>query len=388
MILNTQTQNIKVITFQYHAIWNKLKEIKNNKVPLDQFLIIEDAGYQYNTNYNVTVSAIENAKYIYLGNKEDIIQECVNNKCHIPFNELSTIYIDPLCKFPRSRIKEVTKLKRVLDPSKADTCILPDPKYNLTPLITNRYTSGDFIILYSSTTNCYYIIESLIRNPYYCKETADTIYTMIGCSSDEEFIPSLLNWLKKINYVSSDSAVIYKGSTICIANSDEIRVFELMTSGNVSFYYLSEFSNYVDNNLEEMTPENFDTITQLIRSNNEDNINLGLSLLQSLDISKYHLKVVKLLRNRWYSIKYTKTCNTVGFVQLLSKFGLDKSDMNYGTMEILYNKLYLHASDDDSKKEIRDICINDCKQQLQNVITNCSRLYKDMNISVSIQINE
>ena len=77
----------------------------------------------------VSPQTIKQSSGIAFGTDKDVQDLIKSRKNKNDISTFKRVYFDQFCKYPRFKLASSTSIKRCLNPSKADTCILTVPHY-------------------------------------------------------------------------------------------------------------------------------------------------------------------------------------------------------------------------------------------------------------------
>lgn len=167
MLLDIKKDKIKYIALDSCYYYYGTKP--SNKTNFSDFVDVVDLGNRsqdpkYNGAYflySKSVPCLSKYKGIFLGTQTDI-DNIINSKLNnLSPSTFKKIYFDPNCKYPRFKLNALTSIKRCLDPSKADSVIIHQDKFDTyisSPQMCSS-KSNKYIILHSVDYDCYYLID-------------------------------------------------------------------------------------------------------------------------------------------------------------------------------------------------------------------------------------
>lgn len=130
---------------------------------------LDDDTRNYISGGGICSSAWNIDKYtgLYLGHTTDL-DALIASKKYTLTNVTKTVYFDANCKYPRYKVSEYSNLKKKLNPTKADCCVISKLSFDIGYLNVgpNGKSWGDFnqnnltkqIVMYSAKEDMYYLI--------------------------------------------------------------------------------------------------------------------------------------------------------------------------------------------------------------------------------------
>jgi hypothetical protein len=195
-----------------------------------------------------------------------------NNTSTINFDTVKSVYIHPSCKMPRILLD---KYKKVLDPWKADICIVDDNVINNFSANVERYpyiVKDDKKIIY------------IINRPSYLKELLN-VDDVVGHTLSEipnSYFGEIANLpLCEENFLSISTRVY---SSYLIKQYQDIRLGLLPKDKVVSD---TDVLNYISGKNNTLDVDTMMSIYDLVKSSDKDTKVLGLKTLSLLDYIHY-----------------------------------------------------------------------------------------------------
>lgn len=231
----------------------------------------EELGYY--ALYHKTLNNLYNIGYEYLIPEKCLINSVSkNNTSTINFDTVKSVYIHPSCKMPRVLLD---KYKKVLDPWKADICIVDDNVVNNFSADVERYT---YIVSDSQKT------IFIISNLSYLKE--------LLCV--EDVVGHTLSEIPNSNFGEIANLPICEGSFLnistCVYSSYLIKQYQDIRLGllpNDKVVSDTDVLEYVSDKNNTLDVDAMMSIYDLVKSSDKDTVILGLKTLSLLDYIHY-----------------------------------------------------------------------------------------------------
>lgn len=227
----------------------------------------------YYALYHKTLNILYNIGYKYLIPKECLINDVpTNDASTINFDTVKSVYIHPSCKMPRVLLD---KYKKVLDPWKADICIVDDNVINNFSADIKRYpyiVKDDQKIIY------------IISSPSYLKE-------LLGI---DDVVGHTLSEIPNSDFGEIANLPICEGSFLNIStrvySSYLIKQYQDIRLGllpNDKVVSDTDVLEYVSDKNNTLDVDTMMSIYDLVKSSDKDTVILGLKTLSLLDYIHY-----------------------------------------------------------------------------------------------------
>lgn len=292
------------------------------------------------------------------------VEDALVNKL-TDLSDVTKLYFDSSSTYPRFKIRD-TEFQRVIKVDKCEAAIVPD---------SLEYRSG---------TGTYYLFEYTEPdqtkkiysiNPELFKNLDPYIYNDI-CSYGSDFIDGV----KTINTLPKGVVPIYTGKLIFCGET-----FVETISNIVSVYpkYAKEstLDKLVNGALEKFTEESILSLNDMLASTDETTVELGLKVLQGMNVTESPATVTCLLYGNYGNIAKNKAMGTTGVSQVFNSLKINTRYISYDSISALAQALELNTwktatSDDKSLACIlcRSIITNFYKEKDKEVMDKLYRL--------------
>ena len=221
---------------------------------------------------------IFNDSYCYSSSKYLIPKECLinsipkNNASTINFDTVKSVYIHPSCKMPRVLLD---KYKKVLDPWKADICIVDDDVINNFSADEENYP---YVVLNDIKTIYIVSSPSYLRELLNVDDVVGHTLSEIPCS-DFDILANLP--ICEGSFLSISTRVY---PSYLIKQYQDIRLGLLPNDKVVSD---TEALNYISGKNNTLDVDTMMSIYDLVKSSDNDTTVLGLKTLSLLDYIHY-----------------------------------------------------------------------------------------------------
>ena len=264
-------EKLKIVFFDYSAV---------STIPtLATFVRVEDPDYAAlkdcrSYGFREVASEITG---IYLGKVEDITKT-VNSRKYTMSANTKSLYFSPLSNYPRTKLSENSKIKRKLDPSKADACVIDTinlhVKYhNFGPEIVTWARGSVHCwtkqhILYSQSEDMYYFV---FNNAKFEPRSGTTLYhTWKNYLRTVKHNAALVTYDQTIDLIinsglcGSDCTKIYHGNVTALSEKMYNFVEILEKNPNMQIVYDTELDAFISNVLKIMDDEDIKTLTSML----------------------------------------------------------------------------------------------------------------------------
>lgn len=231
--------------------------------------------------------------YLLSYKKEDICNALKNK--HAPIEKVSKLYFDPISTYPRFKIKD-TKFSRVIKLDNCDAVVVPD---ELPFKVTN--TSYE---IYKGETTVYIFSGDFI------KETDPTIYKNIM-----KYGETFSDALRTIGTLPKDTKLVFSGE-LCFCESHLTQVLNNIVDTYKKYVTEKEVDEIVNKSLEKLTEESAISINDMLSSKDPSSVEIGLKILQGIDVLSTPLAVATLLFGNYQNISKNKAMATTGVSQI------------------------------------------------------------------------
>ena len=276
-----------------------------------------------------------NAAYNYrkpsmlLYSKEDI-NKALKDK-HADVNQVTKLYFDPESSYPRFKIKD-TKFSRVIKVDNSDAVVLP----NDISFAETRYSYK----VYKGSTNVYVLSEDAFM-------AADkTIYNKII-----EYGDNFENALRTLNVLPKEATLVYSGK-ICYCEEHFYQTIFNILNTYKKYVTEEDVDTIVNKSMEKLTEETAISINGMLASTDPAVVELGLKILQGIDVLNTPLTVKLLLIGNYPNISKNKAMNTTGVTQIFRTLKLPIwSISSYpGSLGLIFKKDSWDAASEEDKK--------------------------------------
>lgn len=320
---------------------------------------------------------IKTPEPIYFGTKkelEDTIANKLNKNAPSTFKK---VYFDCKCKYPRYKLAEYTNIKRCLNPSKADSCIITKENY---------YIDGiECYLIYSKSSNQYWMINGALSTSSYRYNS--------NIKSEAEYILNKLNYqntvqdtiriLSQQNIISPDATIIYSGTYRTLINND-YEHFDNIINNFMKITYDTELDKFVSSNSSTLSADDLNTIDGMLGSSDPAVVAMGMKLLSSYNISNSICAVTAVICKNINKIKQNTAKTSVGFKQILQQLNITSL---YDTDFNMINSAYRVSTNPADRNTAHKVVCSKIKQELEEQFNNIIRKYSNMEFNIDININ-
>lgn len=223
---------------------------------------------------------------------------------------VTKLYFDSSSSYPRFKIKD-TNYQRVIKVPKCEAAVIPDK----IPYIPG---TGEYYIYKWSPkqdTDDGAIIYCVCPDLF--KKRDLSIYNAV-CSYGVDF----MDGLKTINQIPKNSILIYQGN-VCITEEPYVETIKNLMEVYPGYITEGTLDGIVNKTLESINEETVLSLNDMLSSTDVTVVELGLKILQSLNVTEKPLTMRALLYANISNIKDNKAAYTTGVQQVLKSLNLE-----------------------------------------------------------------
>lgn len=310
--------------------------------------------WSYYTSYH------NNYKFFYLNSIEEYNN--LREAYHLT-TSFNSVFIPSTVDFPRYKL-QMANIKRKLTVESADAIVYDDRDLNS---IYNY--EGDFenVVIYSKETDTYYVINTCPNSDR--NDELDKILKNLNLQ-DADPVDKVMALLKYNKLLPDDYTIIYTGP-ICA-------IIQPITSKYITTDDLDEL---ISTNLPIPTKNDLDSIDQMLKSNDDATVSMGLKCLCGYNIYFCKIRVATILYKNWSHIQYNKARSSVGVKNLFNSLNFSKDLYDLPTV---YTRVVQSGVTDDDYNKAREYIISLLKSQYARRINGDEACYDTFNIKINI----
>lgn len=396
MLLNKETHNIKYISFLNFTRYGTSKFVEISE--LSELVKLTDFGTrqaeQFFCDTYVAYADRKTPEYahsIYLGDettiKNEISKKVIDN---VDINNISKIYFDPNCKYPRFKLDVLAGIKRSLNPAKADCVVITKdksfPNYVSRPASLLKHSK--ILILYSKTEDCYYFVD-YYPDMTYTKAYQNHFKLLLKPFLEYEDL-DLASWaevLIKCGVLPSDCAHFYYGSVVLTYNDEQTAFLNNLYTVYNNIILDTELDRLVSNNLQPITDDVLQTLSTMLSSNDPSTVDMGLKMLSGYDLRSHKCSVSTLLLYNWQHCKNSDVYISTGFRQVLQTLNIHPKTIDKYWIEYNINQLYEKCDNPDDLERTKQIIINHLENQIKrDWVEKYTFRYNGVNLTLNVKI--
>lgn len=280
----------------------------------------------------------ENSCSHYIGIYCGEIESIYNDKILHDLFSIRKILINPYCTFSRKLLRN-SDIKKVNNISNADTIIIPDITLRKTNYDSSTYLNNT-LIFKDLIQGSYYVINSYPDNAH----LTPTLKGEINQILNKETIDSSSDYIKilKALGILIGTELIYEGPIVIAQSPIEFNLLKDIKTVYPKIIFESSFAKLLQEKLPALTNQNFINIKNLFKSRIPSNIELGLRLLITFNITNYTGRIGILLNEMKDILITMKYFNSTEVSQLLKFIGITRRDIIKSIDQILPT-LYRHS---------------------------------------------
>ena len=346
MVLDTSKHKIKVVLLNF--LWNDYA-LYTPRHSLEGYVCLRDLVLcKYYNDISVYKwdnphPSVNNAIGIYLGTAESITMKIESKRNPNDPKSFKKVFFDPSCTYPRFRLKELTSIKRCLNPSQADSVIISNfnlHNYEPKVLVTDTPLSDVHMVLYSKKENCYYFLDYIPNKLPNAKE--DLEFQHLLSSTASPGTTGLHRWASAlINYgiLPKDCELLYYGKVVLLDSKELVNTVTSIFTKYNQITLDTELESFVTSNLKTLTKEDLDSIDKMLSSKDFATVDVGLNLLLSYNVQPSACSLALILYKHRKSIAFSPVFKSNKFIHFLSTIGLTSRDFSLNIGKIV-DKMY------------------------------------------------
>lgn len=318
---------------------------------------------------------------LYLGTEENLYKSVETKINTASPNTFKKVYFDPLCKYPRYKLSNLTSIKRCLNYNKADSVIISKISFS-NPYRRFSY-SGEITVFYSTKENTYYVIGSAYsgRNAQF-QQQRDAIDILLHKQNYTNTTQDLVRILINVGMLPSDTKFVYNGKYLELSQSTYEFVNNLINK-YMLITYDTELDKFVSQNGQPLTLEDLSTLDKMLSSSDPSVVSMGMKLLTNYDLSKHTCAVTVLIYNNRANVNSNQTKNSVGFKQVLQSLNISLYDSKYESI----NNAYKAATDPNDKAMAKKLVIAHIENELKNIYDGWTKTYSNIPLNINLSIS-
>ena len=310
--------------------------------------------YRYSNEY----------KFFYLNSIEEYTSLKETYRSTDPFN---SVFIPSNVDFPRYKL-QMANVKRKIAVENADVIVYDDNDLNCI-----RDYKGDFenVIIYSKQTDLYYILNTYPNGPDDMMDEFNKILRRLNLQ-DANPVDKLIALLKYYDKLPNDYEIIYTGPVCTIAQP--------ITSKYIT---TRDLDAHISSNLPIPSENDLASIEQMLKSNDDATISMGLKCLCGYNIYPCKLAVANILFKTWENLHYNKTMNSTGVKNLLNMLNFPKNVYDLSTV---YKHVIKSGVTEEDYNKAREYITNLIIKQYNQRIKGDESNFDMFNIKISVSV--
>lgn len=303
-------------------------------------------------------------KFVYLNSIEEYTNLKATYHSIDPFN---SVFIPSDVDFPRYKL-QMANVKRKIAVENADVIVYDDNDLNC---ICNY--KGDFenVIIYSKQTDLYYILNTYPNGPDDMMDEFNKILRRLNLH-DANPVDKLIALLKYYDKLPNDYEIIYTGPVCTIVQP--------ITSKYIT---TQDLDAYISSNLPIPSENDLASIEQMLKSNDDATISMGLKCLCGYNIYPCKLAIANIFYNNWNNMQYSKGINSIGVKNLLNMLNFPKNPYDLST---IYKHVIKSGVTDEDYNKAREYITNLITKQYNQCIKRDESSLDMFNIKISVSV--
>lgn len=303
-------------------------------------------------------------KFVYLNSIEEYTNLKETYYSTDPFN---SVFIPSDVDFPRYKL-QMANIKRKIAVENADVIVYDNNDLNY----VHDY-KGDFenVVIYSKQTDLYYILNTYPNGPDDMMDEFNRILRRLNLQ-DANPVDKLIALLEYYDKLPNDYEIIYTGPVCTIAQP--------ITSKYIT---TQDLDAYISSNLPTPSENDLASIEQMLKSNDDSTISMGLKCLCGYNIYPCKLAIANILFNTWANLQYNKTMNSTGVKNLLNMLNFPKNGYELSTV---YKHVIKSGVTEEDYNKAREYITNLITEQYNQRIKGDESGFDMFNIKISVSI--
>lgn len=355
----------------------------------------------HSTEYNYRLRDFRNSGLhgIYLGTSETLNTQIVSKYVQNP--TYNSVYFDKLSKFPQYKLRENTNVKCKRDPQKADVVVISNTKtqfdYSQTKFPTSREPyDRKFYILYSSTTDLYYLIYEMPcdRKQYASQQAGDLFDAYLptiksGVIINSTHYAKFIDILKTEEIIPSDAELKYTTRIAVISSLQQYNFIYNIYNTYMKVIYDTDLDQFVCNQLKDITSDDLETLEKMLMSSDGSVVGLGIKLISTYNVNKYKCTIGLLLCRTWENIRYNSVRSSTAFKMLCESLNLATKELGNDdwSFKRMAAKLYNQENiDEQDKHYCREQVLSRIKQGISAEFERLTKSLEAFDFNMSFEI--
>lgn len=347
MLLNKETSKIKYIDFHFSESHTQF----NESIQIVDLGSIGPRGTIYSDNKHNNWIPPRDCYGLLLGEKPNL-DEIIKSKINNNINVSDKLYFDANCAYPRFKLS-TKDMKRTIKLDKADKVVIS--KYN--PIYIQPYSfylnEIKPYLVYAPSEDVYYYFN-MVRCPNHDngwpKATGqfNQIYKKYSSTGHQT---ELYEILKQLSIIPNDSFVL--PDDVWLLTEQDYKYIDNITNKYMQLIYDTELDKFICEGLMPVTEDDINTLHNMLSSNDNSVVGLGLKLLSSYDITSDPLSIVLLLHKHYSKIRYNDAYKSVGFKQVINSLQITEDYLGH-QRDKLINQVFDACYTDEAKAKARE----------------------------------
>jgi hypothetical protein len=232
---------------------------------------------------------------------------------------------------------------------------------------------GDFenVVIYSKQTDLYYILNTYPNGPDDMMDEFNKILRRLNLQ-DANPVDKLIALLKYYDKLPNDYEIIYTGPVCTIAQP--------ITSKYIT---TRDLDAHISSNLPTPSENDLVSIEQMLKSNDDATISMGLKCLCGYNIYPCKLAIANILYNNWNNMQFSKGINSIGVKNLLNMLNFPKNPYDLST---IYKHVIKSGVTGEDYNKAREYITNLIIKQYNQRIKGDESDFDMFNIKISVSV--
>lgn len=380
MLLNKETSKIKYVDFHFSESHTQFNEF----IQIVDLGSIGPRGTIYSGRKHNDLIHPQDLYGLWIGEKpnlDEIIKPKINNNISVS----DKLYFDTNCNYPRFKL--ATKdIKRTIKLDKANKVVIS--KYNpiYRQIATFYLTEVPPYLVYSPSEDSYYymnVVRNSFYDTYYNKSLSkfNQIYKQYSSTGHQT---ELYEILKTLSIIPSDSFVLPEN--VWLLTEQDYKYIDNITNNYMQIIYDTELDKFICEDLMPVTEDDINTLHNMLSSNDNSVVGLGLKLLSSYDITSDPLSIVLLLHKYWSKIRYNDVAKSVGFKQVITSLQIDENYLGRNRNNLInqvFNACHTDKAKSKAREAVRLMVLREAQEYMNETLNGLERYELTYDLTVN-----
>ena len=319
---------------------------------------------------------------IFLGKADALNKSILQNSINTLDNYTTTIF-SVNSKYPRYKLKQLSNLKRTNSIDKSDFIIIPNVDYRVSDLRSSYRNLNATSVYYSKSEDCYYVFNFILDPWYNFSKKLWELFQKASNKEDQD-LDCMFNALVNTGKLPKDLELIYVGDIVYIGK-EYLELDHILYNGKKCIEEQA-LDSILSNQQQKLTEEELVSIEQMLKSQDQSVVSVGLKLLTATDVRYNAIRIGKMLKRNWYNIWDNKASKSVGFLSTLQALSLTPNIIKNRSVDDIINATYKICTNDEDKRVCREEIIKEVHRRITNDVCRQLHVFNNLNITCNFEL--